>query len=561
MSENNNYELNNFESLQIGLASTEKILEWSHGEVTKPETINYRTLKPEKEGLFCERIFGPQKDWECHCGKYKRIRYKGIVCDRCGVEVTKAKVRRERMGHIKLAAPVSHIWYFKGIPSRMGLVLDISPRNLEKVLYFAAYIVLDPGTTEFAYKEVLTEQQYREAKEKFGNEFKAAMGAEAVRELLTHIDLGELSEELRGKLKDATGQKKIRIVRRLEVIEALRASGNKPEWMILEVIPVIPPDLRPMVHREDSIETVLLNLIRGTGIDGLTGIAPRNGHVVRPLLSVSRRDIEEWLSEQGEGYVTDSTNLVNDVKRNKVRLDVIPLLQTINPSVVDSIYQTSLRLTEAARMANSPVIHDRYQGDTLPFAMLRSEASAEYVLWHRLAPLGFTPAQVEDMAAAIDVRPGMEWQSSTHIVVTSRDALVIAPLEPQAPQPVVMPEAGTYHISSGERLKVELAPYTPDMPISRDPLSVMLDATAVELPLTLRRVRQGDRFTPLGMRGSKLVSDYLTDRKRNLIEKRRQLVVTDARDRVVWLVGERPDHRCRITADTRRYIQLTYIRP
>ncbi|MCQ4635466.1 DNA-directed RNA polymerase subunit beta' [Anaerovorax odorimutans] len=248
MSENNNYELNNFESLQIGLASTEKIMEWSHGEVTKPETINYRTLKPEKEGLFCERIFGPQKDWECHCGKYKRIRYKGIVCDRCGVEVTKAKVRRERMGHIKLAAPVSHIWYFKGIPSRMGLVLDISPRNLEKVLYFAAYIVLDPGTTEFAYKEVLTEQQYREAKDKYGSEFKAAMGAEAVRELLTHIDLDELSTDLRGKLKDATGQKKIRIVRRLEVIEALRASGNKPEWMILEVIPVIPPDLRPMVQ-------------------------------------------------------------------------------------------------------------------------------------------------------------------------------------------------------------------------------------------------------------------------------------------------------------------------
>ena len=248
MSENNNYELNNFESLQIGLASTEKILEWSHGEVTKPETINYRTLKPEKEGLFCERIFGPQKDWECHCGKYKRIRYKGIVCDRCGVEVTKAKVRRERMGHIKLAAPVSHIWYFKGIPSRMGLVLDISPRNLEKVLYFAAYIVIDPGETEFVYKEVLTEQQYREAKDKYGNGFRAAMGAEAVRELLTHIDLDELSAELREKLKGATGQKKIRIVRRLEVIEALRSSGNKPGWMILEVIPVIPPDLRPMVQ-------------------------------------------------------------------------------------------------------------------------------------------------------------------------------------------------------------------------------------------------------------------------------------------------------------------------
>ena len=243
-----NYELNNFESLQISLSSTEKILSWSHGEVTKPETINYRTLKPEKEGLFCEKIFGPTKDWECHCGKYKRIRYKGIVCDRCGVEVTKAKVRRERMGHIELAAPVSHIWYFKGIPSRMGLVLDISPRNLEKVLYFAAYIVTDPGESDLEYKEVLTEQQFRDAKEKFGNTFKAAMGAEAVRELLMHIDLVQLSEDMRKKLKEATGQKKIRIVRRLEVVEALRLSGNKPEWMILEVIPVIPPDLRPMVQ-------------------------------------------------------------------------------------------------------------------------------------------------------------------------------------------------------------------------------------------------------------------------------------------------------------------------
>jgi len=247
--ENANYELNNFEAIQIGLASTEKILSWSKGEVTKPETINYRTLKPEKDGLFCERIFGPTKDWECHCGKYKRIRYKGIVCDRCGVEVTKAKVRRERMGHIKLAAPVSHIWYFKGIPSRMGLVLDISPRNLEKVLYFAAYIVTDKGTSDFAYKEVLTEQQYKEAKEKYGaNSFKAGMGAEAVKELLSQIDLEQLSTDLRSKLKDATGQKKIRIVRRLEVIEALRLSNNKPEWMVMEVIPVIPPDLRPMVQ-------------------------------------------------------------------------------------------------------------------------------------------------------------------------------------------------------------------------------------------------------------------------------------------------------------------------
>ena len=245
---NNDYELNNFESIQINLASPEKILEWSHGEVTKPETINYRTLKPEKDGLFCERIFGPMKDWECHCGKYKRIRYKGIVCDRCGVEVTKAKVRRERMGHIKLAAPVSHIWYFKGIPSRMGLCLDVTPRNLEKVLYFAAYIVTDPGETGLGYKEILTEQQYKEAREQYGNAFQAGMGAEAVKKLLCDIDLEKLSTELREALKDASGQKKIRIVRRLEVIEALRISGNRPEWMILDVIPVIPPDIRPMVQ-------------------------------------------------------------------------------------------------------------------------------------------------------------------------------------------------------------------------------------------------------------------------------------------------------------------------
>ncbi len=245
---NNDYELNNFESIQINLASPEKILEWSHGEVTKPETINYRTLKPEKDGLFCEKIFGPMKDWECHCGKYKRIRYKGIVCDRCGVEVTKAKVRRERMGHIKLAAPVSHIWYFKGIPSRMGLCLDITPRNLEKVLYFASYIVTDPGDSNLGYKEILSEQQYREAKEAYGDRFEAGMGAEAIKKLLAAIDLEELSADLRKKLKDASGQKKIRIVRRLEVIEALRLSGNRPEWMVMDVIPVIPPDIRPMVQ-------------------------------------------------------------------------------------------------------------------------------------------------------------------------------------------------------------------------------------------------------------------------------------------------------------------------
>ena len=244
-------ESNTFESLQIKLASTDKILEWSHGEVTKPETINYRTLKPERDGLFCERIFGPIKDWECHCGKYKRIRYKGIICDRCGVEVTKSKVRRERMGHIKLAAPVSHIWYFKGIPSRMGLILGLTPRDLELVLYFAAYIVLDPGDpakTNLVEKEILSEQRYRDLKEEFGNGFRAAMGAEAIRELLTKIDLDELSKALREQLKSASGQKKVKIIRRLEVVEALRISGNRPEWMVLEVVPVIPPDLRPMVQ-------------------------------------------------------------------------------------------------------------------------------------------------------------------------------------------------------------------------------------------------------------------------------------------------------------------------
>jgi DNA-directed RNA polymerase subunit beta' len=242
------FELNSFESIRIGLASPEKIRQWSRGEVKKPETINYRTLKPEKEGLFCEKIFGPVKDWECHCGKYKRVRYKGVVCDRCGVEVTKSKVRRERMGHIELAAPVSHIWYFKGIPSRMGLILDMSPRALEKVLYFASYIVIDPGDTPLYEKQLLSEAEYREALEKYGNRFKAGMGAEAIKELLKKIDLDKEAAELRLQLKDATGQKKIRIIRRLEVIEAFRKSGNKPEWMILDVIPVLPPDLRPMVQ-------------------------------------------------------------------------------------------------------------------------------------------------------------------------------------------------------------------------------------------------------------------------------------------------------------------------
>ena len=237
-----------FDAIKIGLASPDKIREWSHGEVKKPETINYRTLKPEKDGLFCERIFGPSKDWECHCGKYKKIRYKGVVCDRCGVEVTKASVRRERMGHIELAAPVSHIWYFKGIPSRMGLILDLSPRTLEKVLYFANYIVLDKGSSDLQYKQVLTEREYQDAREKYGNNFRVGMGAESIKELLEAIDLEKEAAEMKKMLKDSTGQKKARIIKRLEVVEAFRESGNRPEWMVMTVIPVIPPDLRPMVQ-------------------------------------------------------------------------------------------------------------------------------------------------------------------------------------------------------------------------------------------------------------------------------------------------------------------------
>ena len=251
MPETNNKEVGTniaFDAIRIGLASPEKILEWSRGEVKKPETINYRTLKPEKDGLFCERIFGPSKDWECHCGKYKKIRYKGVVCDRCGVEITKSNVRRERMGHIELAAPVSHIWYFKGIPSRMGLILDISPRTLEKVLYFASYIVLDKGETDLQYKQVLSEAEYQEAYEKYGNTFRVGMGAESIKELLESIDLEKDSAELKAALKTATGQKRARIIKRLEVVEAFRESGNRPEWMIMTVIPVIPPDLRPMVQ-------------------------------------------------------------------------------------------------------------------------------------------------------------------------------------------------------------------------------------------------------------------------------------------------------------------------
>ena len=241
-------DVNNFDSMRIGLASPEQIRKWSHGEVRKPETINYRTLKPEREGLFCEKIFGPTRDWECHCGKYKRIRYKGIVCDRCGVEVTRSKVRRDRMGHIELAAPVSHIWYFKGIPSRMGLILDISPRALEKVLYFASYIVLDPGDTPLMKKQLLSENEYRDYRDKYGSAFKVGMGAEAVKKLLEELDLEKLSRELRHELKTVSGQRKIRAIRRLEVVEAFRKSGNRPDWMIMDVVPVIPPELRPMVQ-------------------------------------------------------------------------------------------------------------------------------------------------------------------------------------------------------------------------------------------------------------------------------------------------------------------------
>ena len=236
-----------FDSIKIGLASPDQIRAWSYGEVTKPETINYRTLKPERDGLYCERIFGPTKDWECHCGKYKRIRYKGKICDKCGVEVTRAKVRRERMGHIELAAPVSHIWYFKGIPSRIGLMLDISPRQLDKVLYFANYIVTDPGFTPLEKKQLLTEREYKEMREKYEDTFEAGMGAEAIQKLLAEIDLEKLSTELREELEKSNGQKRVRLLKRLECVESFLESNQRPEWMIMTVIPVIPPDLRPLL--------------------------------------------------------------------------------------------------------------------------------------------------------------------------------------------------------------------------------------------------------------------------------------------------------------------------
>ena len=249
-----------FDAIKIGMASPEQIRAWSYGEVKKPETINYRTLKPERDGLFCERIFGPTKDWECHCGKYKKIRYKGKVCDRCGVEVTKAKVRRERMGHIELAAPCSHIWYFKGIPSRMGLILDISPKVLEKVLYFASYVVTDPGDCPLARNQILSEKEYRDMREKYEDDFKAGMGAEAVKELLEAIDLDELSAQLHSELKDASAQKKLRIVKRLEVGESFRQSGNKPSWMVMDVLPVLFVLLQP-IHVQHRQTTEILHKI------------------------------------------------------------------------------------------------------------------------------------------------------------------------------------------------------------------------------------------------------------------------------------------------------------
>ncbi|MCA9793558.1 MAG: DNA-directed RNA polymerase subunit beta', partial [Candidatus Eremiobacteraeota bacterium] len=241
-------DVNNFDALEIKLASPRQVREWSYGEVKKPETINYRTLKPERDGLFCERIFGPIKDWECACGKYKRIRYKGVICDKCGVEVTRSKVRRERMGHIEVASPVTHIWYFKGVPSRLGLLLNMSPRMLEKVIYFASYVVIDPGDTPLAKRSLLTEMEYREAREKHGPSFRAGMGAEAIKEMLQEIDIEELYEELREGIKTMTGQKRTKAIKRLEVVNAFRTSGNLPEWMVLDVIPVIPPELRPMVQ-------------------------------------------------------------------------------------------------------------------------------------------------------------------------------------------------------------------------------------------------------------------------------------------------------------------------
>lgn len=310
-------------------------------------------------------------------------------------------------------------------------------------------------------------------------------------------------------------------------------------------------------HREDSVETVLLNLVRGTGIDGLTGIAPKNGRVVRPLLDASRKDILDYLDKHHQDYVTDSSNLVNDVKRNKLRLDIIPLLQDINPSVTDSIYQTSLRLREAAKAANSPVIHDKYSSDRLPLAALCGEPSPEYVLWHRLGRCGFTPSQVEDMAAAINGGCGAEWLSPSHVVVKDREVMVVAEREFSVPADLVIPETGMYIYDRKMKIRVTEGIVDSGFVLSRSPWCVMLDAGMVKFPLTIRRVSKGERFVPLGMKGTKLVSDYLTDRKRNILEKRRQLVATDGSGKIIWLLGERPDDRYKITDDSRRFLKIS----
>lgn len=281
-----------FDKIQIKLASPENILEWSHGEVTKPETINYRTLKPEKDGLFCERIFGPSKDWECHCGKYKKIKDKGIVCDKCGVEVTKASVRRDRMGHIHLAAPVSHIWYFKGIPSRMDLILDIGPKNLEKVLYFASYIVIDPGETDIPFKKILSETEYRELCEQYGSKaFRVGMGAEAILELLQMVNLEEEEVRLKEELANTTSQKAARLIKRIEVVEAFKNAGTKPEWMILTEIPVIPPDLRPMVSwMVDVLQLQILMIFTEELLTEITDLQDFLSLELLKLLYVTRRE-------------------------------------------------------------------------------------------------------------------------------------------------------------------------------------------------------------------------------------------------------------------------------
>ena len=309
-------EFNVFDSIKIGLASPDQIRSWSHGEVKKPETINYRTLKPERDGLFCERIFGPMKDWECHCGKYKRIRYKGKICDRCGVEVTRAKVRRERMGHIELAAPVSHIWYFKGIPSRMGLILDISPRMLEQVLYFASYIVVDPGRTPLTKKQILSDKDYRDMREKYEDEFDAGMGAEYIQKLLAEIDLEALSKELKDELENATGQKRARLLKRLEVVESFRLSGNRPEWMILDVVPVIPPDIRPMVQLDGGrFATSDLN-------DLYRRVINRNNRLKR-LLELGAPDI---IVRNEKRMLQEAVDALIDQRRVKLVVDLKPAL-------------------------------------------------------------------------------------------------------------------------------------------------------------------------------------------------------------------------------------------